>query len=58
MGKNAFTVFAPADLAFQKLERSEVENLSRPENKMQLSAIMNKHVVRGRFNYGDLAVKF
>jgi uncharacterized surface protein with fasciclin (FAS1) repeats len=54
LGKGPFTLFAPTNVAFEKLERSTVENLLERENKSLLSAIMSKHVVRGKLNYRDL----
>ena len=47
-GPGPFTVFAPTDDAFAKLPAGTVENLLRPENKDQLTAILTYHVVPGR----------
>ncbi|MFL5808934.1 MAG: fasciclin domain-containing protein [Flavisolibacter sp.] len=49
-----FTVFAPTDLAFGKLEAGMVENLLKPENKIKLTALLNHHVVAGKINFKDL----
>src|SRR6478735_8796801 len=46
-GKGPFTVFAPTDDAFAKLPAGTVENLLKPENKDQLTAILTYHVVPG-----------
>jgi uncharacterized surface protein with fasciclin (FAS1) repeats len=46
-GPGPFTVFAPTDAAFAKLPAGTVENLLKPENKAQLSAILTYHVVPG-----------
>lgn len=46
-GKGPFTVFAPTDAAFAKLPAGTVENLLKPENKAQLTAILTYHVVPG-----------
>lgn len=43
-----FTVFAPTDAAFAKLPAGTVENLLKPENKDQLTAILTYHVVPGK----------
>ncbi len=43
-GEN-LTVFAPTDEAFAKLPAGTVENLLKPENKDQLTAILSYHVV-------------
>jgi len=42
-----FTVFAPTDEAFAKLPAGTVDNLLKPENKDQLTAILTYHVVGG-----------
>ena len=47
-GPGPFTVFAPTDAAFAKLPAGTVENLLKPENKAQLTAILTYHVVPGR----------
>jgi uncharacterized surface protein with fasciclin (FAS1) repeats len=49
-----FTVFAPTDLAFGKLEKGIMEGLLKPENKTQLIDLLNCHVVAGKINYIDL----
>ncbi|MFG0336228.1 MAG: fasciclin domain-containing protein [Maioricimonas sp. JB049] len=43
-----FTVFAPTDEAFDKLPEGTVENLLKPENRDQLTAILTYHVVPGK----------
>ena len=43
-----FTVFAPTDEAFAKLPEGTVENLLKPENRDQLTAILTYHVVAGK----------
>ena len=47
-GPGPFTVFAPTDDAFAKLPAGTVENLLKPENKDELTAILTYHVVPGR----------
>jgi len=47
-GDGPFTVFAPTDAAFAKLPEGTVENLLKPENKDQLTAILTYHVVAGK----------
>jgi uncharacterized surface protein with fasciclin (FAS1) repeats len=56
-GPGPFTVFAPTDAAFAKLPAGTVENLLKPENKGQLTAILTYHVVPGRTMAADLAGK-
>jgi uncharacterized surface protein with fasciclin (FAS1) repeats len=46
-GEGPFTVFAPTDAAFAKLPAGTVENLLKPENLAQLTAILTYHVVPG-----------
>ena len=46
-GEGPFTVFAPTDEAFSKLPEGTVENLLKPENLDQLTAILTYHVVPG-----------
>ncbi len=54
LGNGPFTLFAPTDAAFEKLERSTVEDLLRSINKTELRGILNQHVVAGKLNYKDL----
>lgn len=53
-GFGPFTVFAPSDLAFGKLESGVIENLLKPENKMRLADLLNQHIVSGKLNFKDL----
>jgi uncharacterized surface protein with fasciclin (FAS1) repeats len=53
-GKGPFTVFAPTDAAFAKLPAGTVENLLKPENKAQLTAILTFHVVPGNVKAADV----
>ena len=53
-GTGPFTVFAPTDDAFAKLPAGTVENLLKPENKDQLTAILTYHVVPGRVMASDV----
>jgi uncharacterized surface protein with fasciclin (FAS1) repeats len=53
-GAGPFTVFAPSDLAFGKLDGGAVENLLKPENKAKLTDLLNHHVIAGKINYKDL----
>lgn len=54
-GEGPFTVFAPTDEAFAALPEGTVENLLKPENKDQLTAILTYHVVAGKVMSTDLA---
>lgn len=53
-GTGPYTVFAPSDLAFGKLEAGIIENLLKPESKVKLTELMNHHVVSGKINFKDL----
>lgn len=53
-GTGPFTVFAPTDLAFGKLESGMIDNLLKPESKAKLIDLLKHHVVAGQINYKDL----
>ncbi len=53
-GAGPFTVFAPTDAAFAKLPAGTIENLLKPENKDQLTAILTYHVVPGKVVAADV----
>ena len=54
-GEGPFTVFAPTDAAFAALPAGTVEELLKPENKDQLTAILTYHVVPGKVMSTDLS---
>ena len=43
-----FTVFAPTDLAFKKLPPGMLERLRKPENRSELRALLQRHIVQSR----------
>ena len=47
-GKGPFTVFAPTDDAFSKVDAAVIQDLLKPENKEKLQSILTYHVVSGR----------
>lgn len=53
-GKGPYTVFAPTDIAFAKLDKGVLDNLLKPENKTKLTDLLNQHVVEGKINFKDL----
>lgn len=56
-GKGPFTVFAPTEEAFQKLEKSKpgtIAALLKPENKHKLVDILKFHVVSGKVLASDV----
>ena len=54
-GDGPFTVFAPTDEAFAALPEGTVEELLKPENIDQLTAILTYHVVPGKVMSTDLS---
>lgn len=55
-GKGPFTIFAPTNAAFDKLDKGTLTSLLKPENKDKLAAILTYHVVAGKVMAAD-AVK-
>ncbi len=56
-GTGPFTVFAPTDAAFKKLEKSKpgiTAMLLKPENKAKLASILTYHVLSGRVMAADV----
>jgi len=53
-GAGPFMVFAPTDAAFAKLPAGTVDNLLKPENKDQLTAVLTYHVVPGSVMAADV----
>jgi uncharacterized surface protein with fasciclin (FAS1) repeats len=53
-GTGPYTVFAPSDLAFEKLEKGVLDNLLKPENKAKLADLLNYHIVSGKVDFKDL----
>ena len=53
-GEGPFTVFAPTDEAFAKLPAGTVDNLLKPENRDQLTAVLTYHVVPGNVMAADV----
>lgn len=50
-----FTVFAPANAAFDLLPAGTVTGLLKPANKPALTSILTYHVVAGKLNAADIA---
>jgi uncharacterized surface protein with fasciclin (FAS1) repeats len=53
-GEGPFTVFAPTNEAFNKLPDGQLESLLKEENKEQLQAILQYHVVPGKATASDV----
>jgi uncharacterized surface protein with fasciclin (FAS1) repeats len=49
-----FTLFAPTDAAFEKLESGMMENLLEPQSKVQLTDLINNHIIMGKVLFDDL----
>ncbi|WP_395616388.1 fasciclin domain-containing protein [Sphingorhabdus sp.] len=54
-GTGPFTVFAPSNAAFAKLDKATLDGLLKPENKATLASLLTYHVVAGDVKSGDLA---
>ena len=49
-----YTIFAPSDIAFGKLQTGILADLLKPENKAKLADILSNHVVKGKTNFKEL----
>lgn len=49
-GKGPFTVFAPTDEAFSKVDPHTLQALLKPENRGLLTAVLTYHVIPGRLD--------
>ena len=54
-GAGPFTVFAPSNDAFAKVDKATLDGLLKPESKDKLAALLKYHVVAGNVKSGDLA---
>ncbi len=54
-GAGPFTVFAPTNAAFAKVDKATLDGLMKPENKEKLASLLKYHVVAGNVKSGDLA---
>jgi uncharacterized surface protein with fasciclin (FAS1) repeats len=53
-GKGPFTVFAPTNAAFEKIDKGTLTDLLKEENKEKLTAILTYHVVAGEVKAADV----
>jgi len=53
-GDGPFTVFAPTNAAFAKIDSKTIETLLSPAGRDQLTKILTYHVVAGEFNAKDV----
>jgi len=49
-GKGPFTIFAPTNAAFEKVDTEKFENLLKPENTATLKSILKYHVIAGKLD--------
>lgn len=54
-GEGPFTVFAPLNSGFAKIDSNTLNALLQPENKEKLGAILTYHVVSGKLAATDVA---
>jgi len=54
-GTGPFTVFAPSNDAFAKVDKATLDGLLKPTSKDKLAALLKYHVVAGNVKSGDLA---
>lgn len=51
-----FTVFAPSDVAFDKLSKDKVASLFLPENKRELFSLLTYHIVAGNLTASKMMI--
>jgi uncharacterized surface protein with fasciclin (FAS1) repeats len=56
-GNGPFTVFAPTNEAFNRLPKSQREDLFKSEHKNRLQNILRRHVMKGRQMAKDVKTK-
>jgi uncharacterized surface protein with fasciclin (FAS1) repeats len=54
-GTGPFTVIAPDNAAFNKVDKATLDGLMKPESKDKLAGILKYHVIAGNVKSGDLA---
>ena len=53
-GDGPFTVFAPTNAAFGKIDSDALNDLLKPENKAKLASVLTYHVVSGKLAAADV----
>lgn len=53
-GTGPFTVFAPTNAAFAKVDKATLDGLLKPESKDKLAALLKYHVVSGTVKAADV----
>lgn len=54
-GAGPFTVFAPTNDAFAKIDKAKLDTWMKPENKAALAGVLQYHVVDGKWMAADVA---
>ena len=54
-GTGPFTLFAPSNAAFAKVDKATLDGLMMPASKAKLAALLKYHVVAGNVKAADLA---
>jgi len=54
-GPGPFTLLAPTDEAFARLPAGKLESMFKPENRQELLALLNYHVLTGQKSLAELA---
>ncbi len=54
-GPGPFTVFAPTNAAFAKIDKTKLDTWMKPENKAALAGVLKYHVVAGTVLAADVA---
>jgi len=49
-----FTMFAPSDLAFEKLQKGLIDELLEPQNRSKLAQLVKNHIIKGSIRLKDL----
>lgn len=52
--KGAFTVFAPTNMAFEKLSNNTIDQLLDPKNQKILKTILAYHIIAGKFSASSI----
>lgn len=52
-GSGPFTIFAPSDLAFEKLESNFMDGMFKPDNMGQLTDLLKHHILNSKLDFKD-----
>ena len=54
-GAGPYTLLAPNDAAFGKVDAAKLTDLQKPENKAKWKALLEAHIVKGKMKEADIA---